>query len=146
MKVNLLAIVGGLLGVMCVLLPWTVTTVDSFLGESTVNDTMTDFIHEDDATFAFAIVLFLLGSALALATPLGGVGQFFGWLMFLAAAYDRLGTTTTSIIETNVSLGLGFAVGIVATGIVLFSLARPLGPGYSHGGLRPQDRFLTWSA
>jgi len=146
MKVNLLAIVGGLLGVMCVLLPWTVTTVDSFFGESTVSDAMTDYLHEDDATFAFAIVLFLLGSALALATPLGGVGQFFGWLMFLAAVYDRLGTTTTSISETTISLGLGFAVGIVAAGMVLFSLARPLGPGYAHSGLKPEDRFLTWSA
>ena len=145
MKVNLLAIVGGLLAVTCVLLPWTVTTTTSVFGESVRNDAMTDFVHEEDAAFALAVVLFLLGSALAAATPLAGVGLFFGWLIFLASAYERLGTTETAIADITVSLGIGFFVGLVAAGIVLFSLARPWGPGYLGRGVEPQDRLFIWS-
>jgi hypothetical protein len=144
MKINLLAIVGGLLGVMCILLPWTVTHIESPFGDSSSEMIMTDFIHESDSAFSFAVVLFLLGSALALITPLGGVGQFFGWLIFLAAILDDLGTEQTAIADVTVSLGLGFGVGLVAFALVFLSMIKPMGPGHAQIPNDPRGRFLTW--
>ncbi|MDD1747461.1 MAG: hypothetical protein LUQ16_06845 [Methanomassiliicoccales archaeon] len=144
MKINLLAIVGGLLGVMCILLPWTVTHIESPFGDTSSEMIMTDFIHEGDSAFTFAIVLFLLGSALALITPLGGVGQFFGWLIFLAAIIDDLGTEHTAIADITVSLGLGFGVGLVALALVFVSMIKPTGPGHTQATNDGRERFLTW--
>lgn len=145
MKVNLLAVVGGLLGVMCVLMPWVVADTESIFGDVHSEYSMTDFMDDDDSSFAVAVVLMLLGSALAIASPLGGMGMLFGWLIFLGAIYDRLGTATTSISETTTSLGLGFAVAVLALAMVLVALIRPMGPGYARGKVLPRDRFLTWS-
>jgi hypothetical protein len=144
MKVNLLAIIGGLLGVMCVLLPWTVTQVESVFGDSSSEMILTDYIHEGDWVFSLAVVLFLLGSALALIVPLGGLGQFFGWMIFLGAILDDLGTTHTSIADITISLALGFAMGFVAFALVFVSLVRPIGPGHAKGAIGARERLLTW--
>jgi hypothetical protein len=146
MKVNLLAIIGGLLGVMCILLPWTVTQVDSPLGNSISEMMLTDFMHQNDSAFSFAVILFLLGSALALITPLGSVGQFFGWLIFLAAVIEELGTEDVGLADVTVSLGLGFGVGLVAVALVIVSMIKPMGPGHSQPSTDAKQRFLTWSA
>lgn len=146
MKVNILAIAAGLLGVVCILLPWSVMVTDSVFGDSTVERTMTDYIHHDDPAFALAIVLFLMGSATALITPLGSVGQFFGWLVFLAAISADLKTTETSIATVTTSLGTGFFVGVVATALVIASILYPMGFGYSRRALGGRDRLLTWSS
>lgn len=145
LKVNLLAILGGLLGVMCILLPWSVTSTDGVFGSTTTESVMTDYIHDGDSAFSFAIVLFLLGSALALLTPLGSVGQFFGWLTFLAAIFGDLRTIHTAIADITLSLGLGFVVGVVASALVIASLLRPLGLGYTKGYVGVAQRFLTVS-
>jgi len=144
MRINLLAIVGGLLGVICILLPWTVAQVESPFGDSSSERILTDFIHEGDSAFTFAIVLFLLGSALALITPLGGVGQFFGWLIFLAAILEDIGTEQTALADITVSLGLGFGVGLVALALVFVSMIKPMGPGHAQTPNDLRGRFLTW--
>ena len=144
MKVNLLAIIGGLLGVMCLLLPWTVTNVDSVFGDSSSEMNLADYMHEDNASFSFAVVLFLLCSALVLVSPLGAVGQFFAWLIFLATVLEDLGTTETSIATITTSLGLGFVAGAVAWGLVLVSLIKPIGPGHAGTPRSAIERFLTW--
>lgn len=145
MKVNLFAVIGGLLGVMCVLMPWLVVETHNIFWDNRQEYAMTDLMHDEDSSLAVAVMLMMLGSALAIATPLGGMGMLFGILVFLGSTYDRLGKVTNGINETTTSLGLGFAVGLLALGMVLVGLLRPIGPGYSRGRVLPRDRFLTWS-
>ena len=72
------------------------------------------------------------------------VGQFFGWLIFLATVLEDLGTTETSIATITTSLGLGFVAGAVAWGLVLVSLIKPIGPGHVGTPRSAIERFLTW--
>lgn len=146
MKVNILALVGAFVGLLCILLPWTVTTVTFLSTSSTTELALTDYIHDGDSTFAFAVVLFLVGCAFSFITPLGGFAQFFGWAAFMVLIAGRLGTVqNNALTTTTVSLSAGAYVGIVAAAIVLFSMVRPLGLGYGRAALQPRERFLVWS-
>jgi hypothetical protein len=146
MKVNVLALVGAFLGILCIITPWTtITTEILHTATSTTDLSLTDYIHDDDSAFAFAVVLFILGCAFAFITPFGGVGQFFGWLVFLGLVYERLGTKENALASTTTSLGIGFYLGIVAAALVLIAMIKPLGLGYTKEAPQPKNRFLVWS-
>lgn len=146
MRVNILALVGAFIGILCIITPWTtITTGILQTTTSTSNLDLTDYMHDDDSAFAFAVVLFILGCAFAFITPFGGMAQFFGWLIFLGLIYGRLGTVDSGIFSTTTTLGIGFYVGIVAAAMVLISMIRPMGMGYGKDALQPRQRFLVWS-
>jgi hypothetical protein len=113
-RINLMSVIGGTVGV-----------VVSF-GVAAGNGS--------GGVYVSGFLLFITGSFIALATPLGGVFQALG------VAYV---TDLTVNHGWHASSEIGVTLAVAVTVMVLMSIAFPLGPGYERKSIRLEQRFIT---
>ena len=170
-RVNLLCVLGALIGLMCVAVPiLTLTTHYYRLGQTGSMEyhlymSASEFVNVhfdpppiESADFLVALVVFFGGVALAFVTPLGGVGMavgIVGYYGVLSSKFDAMRSAFSwghpGVIVTSIHWGAAFYVGILATVVVLVSSILPLGPGYSEmhkpwpfGRRCVKERLLVW--
>jgi hypothetical protein len=138
-RVNIVCLTGAILGIACVFLPWAVATLSLVGGgQAQVHQTggvaPVDFLNstldQGLLDLMYAAILFTIGSALALLTPFGGIGQLTGIVVFGLRLKDSLShlipmpTTTLRpglTWEYSSSLGPCFYLAILATTLTLAS-------------------------
>lgn len=170
-RINIICLLGVLLGCLCLALPaLTVTMGYNHLGHSGTMEyhlymtssrfvgVWTDPPMIPSLDYASVFVVFFVGVALAVVTPLGGVGMatgIFGYYLLLISRFDTMRSTFAGpgpwIIVTSIDWGAAFYIGILAAIVTLLSFFFPMGPGYSEmythwplhrGHLR--ERLLVW--
>ena len=145
LEINLLSILGGAIGLMCLVLPWFEAHWRYFPYYDDTNQfTLFQFssMYLGSVLTWIAGVVFVAGSIVALFSPLGAIGQFAGWGVFLydlrgfaAYAEDHYGHYFSPTAETSFSIG--FFLGLVSALIVLVSLFIPW-------RLRLSRRAVSW--
>jgi hypothetical protein len=168
-RINIMCLLGVLLGFLCLALPaLTETMAYNHLGHS---GTMEYHLYMSSSRFvgvwtdpplipsldyAFVVVVFFVGVALAAITPLGGVSMaigIFGYYLLLNSRFDTMRSTFAGPgrIVTSIDWGAAFYIGTLATVVTLLSFVFPAGPGYSvmyspwplrRGHLK--ERLLVW--
>jgi hypothetical protein len=103
-----------------------------------------DIYLAGDAIFLFGGVLFISGAVISFVTPLGGIPQIAGWILFHSTISHLLGTHIghPGVLYTNY-LGLGFLVGIIAGALCILSFIMPIGLDRSWKNLNFKERLLT---
>lgn len=146
LEINLISILGGTIGLMCIVLPWfeTVWRPNYYTGfEDTNLYTLYQFSggYVSSITSWTAGVMFIAGSTLALFSPLGAVGQIAGWGLFL---YDlRLNTGSFQYYfahyysYTESAFSFGFYLGLACGLMVLASM-------FVRWRLRLSRRAVSW--
>lgn len=130
MKVNLLCLAGAALGLASLFLPWW-QGAELGLGLAIDRDYMLiqDVLLDPmpyGTMFLIACTLFVVGTFLALWSPLGGLVQVPGALGFLALFGSEVGVR-----RGEDAIALGAYMGLISAAIVTVSLIIPLGVGYS---------------
>ena len=154
-RINVLCIVGAMVGVTCLLTTWALVTETPPGWPDTVKSKTMEIepsgwtpidalaatidplsnAYGNGELLAFS-ALFMIGTALAFLTPLGGAAQLAGVLGFYSASSEHLFVS---------EFAAGMAVASAAALIVLVSLAWPLGVGYEDRPLGLRARLLTVS-
>lgn len=129
-RVNLLCIVGALVGATSASLPWFRTY--SVFGNHAympldVLSPMLGFDFYHDSMIFWAFFLFLLGVLVAVISPLGALVQITGISLFFWG-YARIYGQWPPDFEDTLSLGCAPYVGILSASIILASLVGPAGP------------------
>ncbi len=144
LRVNLLCLLGAVIAVVALFLPWAMTP--DHLGEE-IGIGAFDFDEplsggsEFPDSFRYSVTLFIIGTVLSFLTPLGGIPQIVGSVGFVSTVL------TSRIPEHDLIPGIGVVIALLAAGIVILSFLEPVGTGYS----RNQEptlaaKLLTWSA
>lgn len=113
--VNGLCLVGALIGLCSIYLPW--------VGAEYWSVSLADILNLHSSEAALAGALFLAGTFLALLFPIGGVVQLAGLFMFCRA--ERW------FGDVSVDPAFGFFVALASCALVLAGFVRPMGPGYA---------------
>jgi hypothetical protein len=127
-RINVLCLVGATLAVLSLFLPWALMQ-DDLSGDKTevgafeFDETFMG-IHLFPDNFRYSVTLFVIGTAIAFFSPLGGILQLIGGIGF------TLTSATSQFEHSELIFWLGPAVAIIASVMVLSSLAMPLGMGY----------------
>jgi len=154
-RINVLCIVGAMVGVSCLLTTWALVTEtppgwptnthSKGAGVEPLSWSLVDALASTldpfsnaygDAEIVAFSALFIIGTALAFITPLGGAPQLAGVLGFYSSSAGNLFVS---------EFAAGFAIAALAAVIVLASIAIPLGVGYDARPLSLRARLLTVS-
>ncbi|MDH4123812.1 MAG: hypothetical protein OEV21_07015, partial [Thermoplasmata archaeon] len=104
-------------------------------------------LHFYESGVFLGIMIFLLGVGLSLVTPIGGIIQIVGCVLFRANVDGVLGTHMGhAMIVWTLWIGPGFYIGLIAGALVISSLFLPFGlskDGFK--GLSTWQRLFTWS-
>ena len=134
LRVNLLCILGGPLGVVSLFMIWAVRhTLDLWALVGSTSYSGFDFLaghapYEPQFwtdTYMLSPILFAVGSTVAFVTPLGGGLQVAGALYFLSWA--PLYNPRAAFSGEYYVLGVGWYIGLVAGALTLLSLVHPIG-------------------
>ena len=137
LRVNVLCLIGAILAVLSLFLPWTLTQ-DRETGDT---DTLGAFDYGETFpdNFRYAVTLFLIGTAAAFFTPLGGLLQLIGSIGFVMTAL------TSTFPEFQITFWAGSAMAMFSAALVVIGLASPLGIGYGSDKEIGIARLLTFS-
>jgi len=143
-KVNLYCLVGAIMGVLTLFMPWALLH-DTHLDETT-NVGAFDFNESPEAGYSFpdnfqlSVTLFVIGTGLAFILPIGGVFQFIGSMGFIltTVTYPRFG-------ETELIFWIGAAIALISSCLVMIGLVYPNGVGFRPGKRTAIERLLTVS-
>jgi len=116
LRINLLSVSGGVVGV-----------VVSF------------GIGADNGSGGFDVagsIYFIVGSFIALVTPMGGIFQAMGVGYVTNLTYNH---------GWHASSEIGITLGVAVATMILMSMLFPLGPGYEHKSVGLAERFITIS-
>jgi len=138
LRINVLCMVGAILGIIALNYRW------FLIGSPYGNQ------GGFPAAFTPVFMVFLLGSIIALASPLGGFLQLYGCSSF----FYVFAQSSTWRNDIDPTLDVGWfpymtpivILAIVATAITLASLIFPLGIGFHKGLIKKFSRFLTVSS
>jgi len=155
-RINVLCIVGAMIGITCILTTWALVTEtppgwpDKTIRTKAVNiqpsgwsmlDALIATLNPSSNAYGNAeliayILMFMGGAVASFLTPLGGVPQLAG----------AIGFYTTSQADLFVhDFGAGFVIAIVSAAIVLTSIVWPMGVGYDKGPIDLRARLLTFT-
>ena len=147
-----MCLLGVLLGLLCLTVP--VLTESNEIGNSNqwYLTHCLDMLH--DRYLLFAPIAFFAGVALAVVTPLGGIGMALGMVSLYNRIHPQFDTSTLSLPHGSIIVfhwGAAFYLGVLATIVTLVSFFFPIGPGYSEM-YRPwplsrghlKKRLLVW--
>ena len=149
-RANVFCLAGALIGLFSMTTAWITASwpyaPQEEIGSIILGAPRWPFIPAD---VALAGIVFLVGSIVALVTPLGGLAQLAGLAWFLSLVRDGLGTfslnTVLGTYSIEVGLGVGFFLAMVSALLVLC-------PVLIHSQLKStlhramsSNRFLTWS-
>ena len=125
--VNVHTILGGIIGVIALFLPWVVvdgneqhSIVDIIIGGNGLGMSL-------DLLLPLAGIVFLMGTILIFVSPLGAIAQIAGTsgAMFLAGVASLANSDSRSI-----EVGFGAYIGLISGVIAFTSMAFPFGFGY----------------
>jgi len=143
LRINTLCLIGGIIAVLSLFLPWVIVQDDR--GHETLYGAfdLDDPFQGDDVFpdgFRYSMTMFMIGAVLALVTPLGGIPLLTGSIGFILIS-------TTSMYEgTDMLFWYGALVGLLSAFLVIVSLFEPFGKGYElKNENRIVPRLLTWS-
>jgi hypothetical protein len=144
LRVNVLCLIGAILAAVSLFLPWATVQDQASgakrdLGAFDFEETFLGF-HLFSANFRYSVILFVIGTAVAFLSPLGGIMQLIGCVGFI------LTTLTTRFEGVEMVFWIGAAVALISTAMVLLSLVSPTGVGYEAGKRLGITRLLTFSA
>lgn len=171
-RVNVLCLAGGLLGILCLAVPLMTVTMTNWVlayppaieyGSQQSQEYMTSAVFlgnhvrltMESLDLVLAPVLFLLGTLIAFVTPLGGALMATGMVDYSLVVGTGTFQRAFEGPETSfasVHWEAAFYIGILAAVVVLVSIIMPLGPGYSgvnnpwpFKGLPVKERLLVWT-
>ena len=128
-RVNFLSIAAATLGIVCVFLPWIVEKQAFAWSPRTYTYDWTLFSAFSSSWMPFmmsAAALFLFGSAVSFVTPLGGIPQFIGVLMYInGVVLDFRDFHSAYYGDSTLSFGFGLLIGLGASIAAIASLAIP---------------------
>lgn len=127
--VNLVTVIGGVLGLVSMFVPWVVKTE---LNHYTLIDVLigpTDIGLSLDFVLQLAAVIYLMGVASVFLSPYGAAAQLGGCaIAFFSVGIAEIGNSGVQ----SVSFGPGPSIGFVSSVIVFLSVIFPFGIGYGH--------------
>jgi len=139
LRVNLVCLVGAVLGAFSVTLEWLTQHIDRGRYEAplTLHFDLMGMIGSGltDEFLVIASGLFLAGTLIAFISPTGGFLQLGGLVLFFGKVVPAL------VSDSNI--GLGAIFGIVSAILVLYSLSNPVGVGISQAHAGSRGNFLT---
>jgi hypothetical protein len=146
-RVNVICLVGAVLAVLSLFLPWAViqnqeTLEKTNLGALDFGKTFLGIhLFDGNGNFELSVTIFIIGAAVAFLSPLGGILQLIGAMGFVFT------TLTWGVEGFKMIFYIGAAVGLISAALVLLSLAWPTGVGYDtrREGIGI-SRLLTFSA
>jgi len=138
-RLNVLALCGALLAFVCIALPWST--------ESTT-DPAPDMVLEERPLFSYlwgdlahpSSYVFIIGSAIAVATTLGVLVQMFGFVWFWAAFAGTMGTYP----GMEEAFGAGFYLSVLPMLATASSMVLPIGLGYYRRKKSAGSRLFVW--
>lgn len=157
-RVNLVCLVGAVLALVSVALPWglqtpaevTVTGHHPPSSPIYLTDTM-DFLGNRDMLSLAAVML--IGAIFSMLTPLGGCLQLSGVIYYYSLIWNHIGFVPSLGFGygSYFWLGLGFYTAVAASAVTLVSMLWPVGFEYSglyypfsRRRLSPAERLLVW--
>jgi len=140
---NVLCLCGLVLGLAAMFCTWTyLSNPDSF-------STSLIFISSSYLSSGLGLLgarLFVLGTALAIVTPLSGLVQAGGLVAYAVSVMDRAAEMSAHSDGTiEFGLSVGFYAGVVSAALILGSLIRPLGPGFGSAHIDIARRLRVFS-
>ncbi len=140
-SVNLLCILGAVVGLASLLLPWQWTAEGFSSTDWSVADLLRDGAHGHPGIIYPALIVYVTGTIMALFAPPGGFVQIVGLTMFCSEEIKREENYT--FMETGLSVG--FFVATISTAIVMAALISPTGPGHGAGTKWWSSRAFTFA-
>ncbi len=149
------SIVGAAVGMVAIFQPWLILKVPPSIAPSipgslsifwfgTEEFNLLDLIAGDTVGVGFFCAVFLFGTLLSVFSPIGAVPQMFGLLGFAFSYWAYVGHQSP-VGFASWSLGLGYALGIVSTFIVLQSPGRSVLAANGGRPVRMLGRFAALS-
>lgn len=143
LRINLLCVSGALLGFVAMALPWILESERIGAGVWQHYD-LNWYFYADRGVDVVALVVFLVGSAMAFLTPLGGLFQLAGVLSFATSRSGDIRTITAGEITQSLEWGVGLFFAVISSAIVIASLFVPIGIGYESKRRSIGKAFLAW--
>ena len=154
-RINILSVAGGAIGLLTAMfLPWVLSyNGSSIFFQPSLIDLMTAptertygwfFSTQFETIFFLGGILSIIGAVISFITPLGGMPQIAGWVIFFYSINPMLGTHMghPGILYTHF-LGLGFWIGLIAGALCLLSIIVPVGFDRPWKNLSLKGRLLT---
>lgn len=139
-RVNVLCLIGALLAVVSVFLVWVKARLIFWGVELNLIDllnTAAESSSGDGTQVLIACILILVGTLLAILSPLGAILQLIGIPLFLEWFLSES--------EGRLPSGAGPYVAIAAAVIILVATAKPIGLGYGYESPGIRGRLLNFS-
>ncbi|MDH4123742.1 MAG: hypothetical protein OEV21_06650, partial [Thermoplasmata archaeon] len=156
-RINLLCIGGAFLGFIVIFSPWVIQT----MGRHSWNIFSTSYslfnlypypnwpitilqFLSDISFLAPSILILLFGLVISFISPLGGLIQIAGLIIFTNTIYPAIGNYFPYYFMT-IEFGIGFYLAIYAMILVTVSFFLPIGIGYQKRIKYFGDRLLVWN-
>jgi len=144
--VNAVCIVGILIGLVAAMLPWASESGTNLLTERSYSYDI-HAINDFDwlgRLFIIAGLVFVLGTAICLLTPIAFLGQSAGLIMFFYSYSDYQSAARLTFGPYCFRLEIGFYLGIVSAVVIFASWIRPVMIGnVSKESCLLRDKSLT---
>jgi hypothetical protein len=128
-NVNLLCIIGACIGVAALFVAW-IHEPPNMPGPPNIRYEPTIvYMVENQYLYYGAAVMFLIGTLTAFASPLGGVLQSGGLVLFAQGIIESGNDQWLDGIDPQQELRVGMCLGMASCSLVLTSLFSPLGTG-----------------
>ena len=140
MKVNVLGLVGAVIGVVAVFSVWYSTFFLPYWppGRVYISMNLIDVLNEWPAYHIawFSGVIFIIATLGTFVSPSGGILQIAGVMLWWTYVFQASGKMPSEI---------GSYVGLASAVISLTSIVRPIGPGLAKGPFSFRNRLLIFS-
>lgn len=146
-NVNLLCIVGASIGMVAVFVAW-INEPPSMPGPPSIRwEPSIVYMVANHYLYYGISAAFLVGTAVAFASPLGGIVQSASLVAFAIGIVESGSDPWLDGIDPQQTLRIGMYLGIVSCALVITSLFSPLGTGSLRPGksrkIRLMERLLT---
>jgi len=138
MSPNWLSIIGAALGLLSVFFAWIIgdarMIMHNPISSNGIEDPralvgpywfILDLIQRSTADMAMYGTLFLIGTVLAVATPLGGIAQATG-LIGVILTYNSAENAFTTHLMSHAAFGAGYYLALLSTLLTIYSLKPPI--------------------
>jgi hypothetical protein len=133
-KINLLGLAGAIIGIVAIFSRWIGVSIVGFNLIDVINLVNSEVAPQD---YRFASILVIVGTIIALVSPLGGVLQIIGAPWFILVWANRH--------DGQIISSVGPYLAIASAIIVLASIVRPMGLGLMRGPFPVRSRLLVFS-
>lgn len=142
-RLNGLALCGALVAFVCIALPWSALSTTSPATEMVLEQRpLFHYLWGDLATPSAYV--FIIGSAIAVATTLGVIIQMVGFVWFWAVFAGSMGTYPGAGSTVEESFGAGFYLSVLAMLMIAFAIILPLGLGYYRRRRTAWGKLFVW--